>query len=140
MASIRKEISLEAPVDHVWNAIRDAGAVHTRLTPGFVTDCRMDEEARVVTFANGFVARELIVDVDDKARRLAYSARTANLLHHNASFQVLDEGNGRCRVVWTADILPHSAAIVVNAMMDEGVAVMRKTLESHSQPAWKNRG
>ena len=69
----------------------------------------MDGEARVITFANGLVARELIVDVDD-ARRLAYSARTERLVHRNASFQVFDEGNGRCRLVWIADVLPLSAA------------------------------
>jgi carbon monoxide dehydrogenase subunit G len=135
MASIRKEFFIGAPADDVWDAIRDVGAVHTRLAPGFVTECRMEGEARVITFANGLVARELIVDVDDNARRLAYSARTERLVHHNASAQVFDEGNARCRVVWIADVLPLNAAILVSAMMDEGVAAMRKTLESHSQPA-----
>jgi carbon monoxide dehydrogenase subunit G len=135
MASIRKETTVHAPAAEVWDALRDVGQVHRRLAPGFVTDCRMDGEARVITFANGLVARELIVDVDDNGRRLAYSARTERLVHHNASFQVFDEGNGRCRLVWIADVLPLSAAILVSAMMDEGVAAMRKTLESHSQPA-----
>jgi carbon monoxide dehydrogenase subunit G len=135
MASIRKETAVDAPAAEVWDALRDVGQVHRRLAPGFVTDCRMDGEARVITFANGLVTRELIVDVDDNARRLAYSARTERLVHHNASFQVFEEGNGRCRVVWIADVLPLGAAILVSAMMDEGVAVMRKTLESHSQPA-----
>jgi hypothetical protein len=95
----------------------------------------MEGEARVITFANGLVPRELIVDVDDDARRLAYSARTERLVHHNAAVQVFENGRGRCRVVWIADVLPLSAAILVSAMMDEGMAVMRKTLQSHSQPA-----
>jgi len=37
MASIRKEISTKAPPAEVWAAIRDVGALHTRLVPGFVT-------------------------------------------------------------------------------------------------------
>ena len=135
MASIRKEISVNAPAAEVWAALRDVGEVHRRVAPGFVKDCRMEGEARVVTFANGFVAREVIVDVDDKARRLAYSARSERLQHHHASVQVFDDGPGRCRLVWVADVLPHAAASVVGAMMEEGAAVMSKTLAAHSKAA-----
>lgn len=134
MASIRKEFSLPVPPDAAWAAIRDVGAVHTRLAQGFVTDCRMDGPDRIVTFANGLTARELIVDLDDAARRLAYSARSERLTHHSASFQVFADGDG-CRIVWLADVLPHEAAAPVGQMMDAGVAAMRETLDSHSRPA-----
>lgn len=135
MASIRKIFEVNAPRAAVWDVFRDVGAVHQRLAPGFVTDCRLDGADRIVTFANGFVAREVIVHLDDAAMRLVYSARSERLQHHNASFQVFDEGNGRCRVVWIADVLPHAAARTVDAMMEHGTAVMRKTLESHSRAA-----
>lgn len=134
MASIRKEVKLSTPPEAAWDALRDVGAVHTRVAPGFVTDCRMDGPDRIVTFANGLTARELIVDVDDAARRLAYSARSERLKHHGASFQVFADGDG-CRIVWIADVLPHEAAAAVGQMMDAGIAAMRKTLESHSRPA-----
>ena len=42
MASIRREISIAATAERVWDALRDVGALHTRLVPGFVTDCRLD--------------------------------------------------------------------------------------------------
>ena len=58
MASIHKEIEIDASPDQVWAAVRDFGAV-TRLAPGFVLDAHLDGEARIVTFANGTVAREL---------------------------------------------------------------------------------
>ena len=96
MASIRREFSVAAPAAAVWEALCDLGAVHTRLARGFVTDCRLDGAERVVTFANGFVARERIVDVDDAARRLAYSARSERLVHHHASLQVFDEAPAGC--------------------------------------------
>ena len=70
MASIREEILLDARAEDVWDAVRDVGALHTRLVPGFVTDTRLEKGARIVTFANGMVVRELIVDLDDTARRL----------------------------------------------------------------------
>lgn len=135
MASIRREFALDIPAVQAWDAFRDVFAVHTRLAPGFVVDCRRDGEARVVTFANGLVTREVIVDVDDAARRLAYSARSERLAHHNASFQVHEEGPARCTVVWIADVLPHGAAGPVGAMMDAGVAAMSKALGPHSRPA-----
>lgn len=134
MASVCRELKLSIPPEAAWDALRDVGAVHTRVAPGFVTDCRMDGPDRIVTFANGLSARELIVDVDDAARRLAYSARSERLKHHNASFQAFAEGAG-CRIVWIADVLPHEAAAAVGQMMDAGVAAMRRTLESHSRPA-----
>lgn len=135
MASIRKEFTVAAPAAAVWDALRDVGAVHTRLARGFVTDCGLEGAERIVTFANGFVARELIVDVDDAARRLAYSASSERLRHHHATFQVSETGRASCSVVWVADVLPAEAAKVVAAMMEEGAACMRKTLESHARAA-----
>ena len=73
MPSIRKEIAVEASADHVWSAIRELGSVHTRLARGFVLDTRLDGDSRLVTFANGITVRERIIDLDDAARRFAYS-------------------------------------------------------------------
>src|SRR5262249_16797874 len=108
MASIHEETLIECPADRVWDAVRDVGAGPTRLAPGFVVDTTMEGDARVVTFGNGLVARELIVDVDDAARRVVWAVvGSARLTHHNASLQVLDAGGRRSRVVWIADLLPH---------------------------------
>src|SRR5213594_3156002 len=101
MASIRKEIPLESSAENVWAAVRDVGALHHRLVPGFVVDTRLEEGARIVTFGNGMVVRELIVDLDDESRRLAWSARGGRLTHHNASLQVFADEARRCRLVWT---------------------------------------
>jgi len=67
MASIRKEILMNAPSETDWDALRDVGALHTRLVPGFVTDTRLEPGARIVTFGNGQVIRELLVDLDETA-------------------------------------------------------------------------
>ena len=130
MASIRKEIVIEASPKQVWDAVRDVGAVHERLAPGFVVDTRLEAGARVVTFANGLVARELIVDVDDEARRLAWAVvGSPRLTHHNASMQVFDDGDRGSRVVWIADLLPNEIAGTIAAMIEEGLGAMKKTLE-----------
>jgi len=130
MASIRKEIVIEASPERVWDAVRDVGAVHERLAPGFVVDTRLEVGARVVTFANGLVARELIVDVDDEARRLAWAVvGSPRLTHHNASMQIFDDGDRGSRVVWIADLLPNEIAGTIAAMIEEGLGAMKKTLE-----------
>jgi carbon monoxide dehydrogenase subunit G len=129
VASIRTEISIDAHPDVVWDAVRDVGALHQRLVPGFVVDTRLEDGARIVTFASGLVVRELIVDLDDRTRRLAWAARGGRLAHHNASAQVLADGDGRTRLVWIADLLPDEVAGDVRAMMEHGAAVMKKTLE-----------
>ena len=135
MATIRKEVLIDVPPDEVWAAVRDIGAVHTRLAVGFVTDCRLDGDARIVTFANGLVAREPIVDIDDAERRLVWSNVGGRLSHYNASAQVFDAGEGRSRFVWIADLLPNEMAPAVEAMIAQGIAAIKRTLEAD----WKER-
>jgi carbon monoxide dehydrogenase subunit G len=89
----------------------------------------LEEGARVVTFGNGLVARELIVDVDDRNRRLVWSVVGGRMTHHNASAQVFPDGDGRSRFVWIADLLPHEVAPAIAAMMDQGLAVIKRTLK-----------
>ena len=130
MASIRKEIVIDARPEAVWDAIRDVGALHERLVPGFVVDTRLEDGARIVTFGNGVVARELIVDLDDAARRLVWAVvGSPRLSHHNASVQVFAEGDRRSRVVWIADVLPNEIAGYMAGLLDQGLEVMKKTLE-----------
>ena len=130
MASIRKEISTGASVDAVWPALRDIGALHTRLVPGFVVDTRLEPGARIVTFGNGMVVREVIVDIDDQAKRVVWSATGESLTHHNASAQVFAGEYGETRVVWIADLLPNEAASLIDAMMEQGMRAMKNTLDA----------
>lgn len=130
MATIQTEIEIARDRSFVWDAIRDVGAIHRRLVPGFVVDCKLEGESRLVTFANGMVVREVIVSVDDETCRHAWSARGGTFTHHNASIQVFTEGVAKCRVVWIADLLPNEVADTVEKMMLQGLDVMKRTLES----------
>jgi len=130
MASIRREILIETRPEAVWDAVRDVGAVHERLAPGFVVDTRLEDGARIVTFASGLVARELIVDVDDAARKLVWAVvGSPRLTHHNASMQVFADGERRSRVVWIADLLPNEIAGYIAGLIEQGLGTMKKTLE-----------
>jgi len=128
MASIRKEITIDARPEDVWDALRDVGALHTRLVPGFVVDTKIEDGARIVTFGNGMLARELIVDLDDDARRLIWSVVGGRFTHHTASARVFPEGDHRSRFVWIADLLPNALAGDIAGLMEQGLALMKRTL------------
>lgn len=130
MASIRKEILIDADPEAVWAAVRDVGAVHKRLARGFVADTRLDGDSRVVTFANGFVVRELIVDIDDATRRLAYASVNGRAKHHHATLQVFGEGERRARLVWVTDVFPNEVAETIRAMVEAGSEAIKRTLET----------
>jgi hypothetical protein len=132
MATICKEATISRNAGFVWDAIRDVGAIHRRLVPGFVVDCRLEGDSRYITFANGMTMREVIVSVDDQTRRHAWSARGEPLTHHNASIQVFADGDEKCRVVWIADLMPDEVADTVGEMISQGLAAMKRTLEKGS--------
>ncbi len=130
MATIRKVIEIAAPATHVWDAVRDVGAVHRRLCPGVLVDARLDGDTRVVRFANGMEVREQIVAVDDGLRRFAYAAVGGHTRHHNASIEVQEDGPLECRLVWTTDLLPDEVAATIAGLVELGSAAMKRTLEA----------
>src|ERR1700749_946470 len=126
MASIVKEFPLNAGADRVWDALKDFGALHTLLVPGFVTDTKLDGDIRTVTFANGAVAKEYLVGTDDTSRRLVYGiAANDRIRHYSASAQVRGDGVG-ARFTWIVDVLPNELAPYISTQMDAGVAAMKK--------------
>ncbi len=131
MPSIHHEIEINCPVDRVWDAVRDIGSLHTRLVPGFVVDCTLEAnaEARIVTFATGTVLREVIVDSNDERRRLVWAIKADNVDHHNGVMQIVDLGEGNCRAIWTADVLPAAIAQVFTGLMAQGLSIMKSHLE-----------
>lgn len=137
MATVHRETTIARSKGFVWDAIRDVGAIHRRLVPGFVVDCKLDGDSRIVTFANGMSVREIIVAVDDQTCRHAWSARGKPFTHHNASIQVFSEGDEKSQVVWIADVMPNEVADTVGEMMSQALVVMKQTLETDPMVANK---
>ncbi len=132
MASITKEVLTDASPNAVWDAIRDIGALHTRLVPGFVVDTRLVPGGRVVTFANGMLAEEPIISSSDSLRRLVWTARSPGsaLTHYNGAVQVYARAAGGSRVEWTADFLPDAAQGALEPMLAAGASAMTKALQA----------
>ena len=130
MATNRRELPLDIPVDKAWDAVRDFGQVHIKVAPGFLTDVKMDGGDRIVTFFNGLVARERLVTLDDAGKRLVYTIVEGRASHYAAAVQVFPDGTGKCRLVWTIDLLPDELGPAVAGMMDHAFPFMKKTLEA----------
>ncbi|WP_298260343.1 SRPBCC family protein [Bradyrhizobium sp.] len=129
MASIHKDFMIDAQPDVVWDAVRDFGAVHQRLNPGFVVDCRLEGTVRILTFHTGVVAREELVDCDDTRRRLAYAIIGGERVrHYNGSVQVFVDGESRSRMTWIVDVLPNEIAPYIAGQMDIAISAMQKNL------------
>jgi Polyketide cyclase / dehydrase and lipid transport len=129
MATIRSELKTRASASDVWSAIRDIGALHTRLVPGFVIDTKLEPGARIVTFVNGTVLREPIVTLDDEARRLVWTAEGGRARHYNAALQVSELAGGLTSVVWTADFVPDDIAGYMSQAIEAGMAAMQRSLD-----------
>lgn len=130
MATIYHEFVVNASPQFVWEAIKDVGAVHSRLAQGFVTATELHDGERTVTFANGFTVRERIITVSDELRRLAYAAVGGRASHHNAYFQVIPAADGQTRVLWVTDLLPEEVREPIEQMVELGSAAIRRTLEN----------
>jgi hypothetical protein len=140
MASVRKEILIDASPEYVWAAIRDFGAVQ-RIVPGFLTDCVMEGDTRIVTFYNGRVARERLVDIDDDLRRLVYAEPEGLFITRNASLEVFVNRETGSRVLWIIDLLPNEFAEMMGVNMDKAAIILKETLErgATSKPFASNK-
>ncbi len=130
MGSITKYIDVAAPADAAWDAVRDFGALHERLVPGFVVGSTLegdDQNDRIITFVSGAVARERVVSLDDDNQRLVYAVIESALgfSHHQSSVEVAEaRSRNGSRIEWTTDFLPDALGGTLDAMMEQGVLAM----------------
>jgi carbon monoxide dehydrogenase subunit G len=129
MASIYHEKTVRVPADKAWAALRDVAHPH-RLFAGVLTDARIDGDVRTVTFANGMVAQERIIDVDDKRRRVAYTVLGDMFEHHSAAMEIVPDGPDRSRFIWTTDLLPDKHVQMVRPLVEQGAEALARNLEA----------
>jgi len=132
MGSVIKEIVIGAAAEIAWSAVRDVGNVHTRLVPGFVTATTLEDGVRTVTFANGIVIGEAIVTIDEERRRIAYASIGGQAKHHNASIEIVPEGEAACRLIWTTDILPDALTSYILGNVEAALPIMKRTIEAQA--------
>ena len=133
MASIHRDITVDASPELLWSAVRDVGAPHERLAPGVVVDGYRDGDHRVVTLPAR--VREPIVDIDDDRRRLAYAVVESALgvTHHHVRCRWSPNGElpatsyGGYR-----DVVPDHPAVPIAELMDQCAAAVQRTLAAQA--------
>jgi hypothetical protein len=130
MASITEQTMVEVSADQAWAALRDVARPHILFAP-VLKDGSIEGDVRTVTFANGMVLRERVLDVDDARRRIAYAVlKGPGIEYHHASMQILSDGNGRCRFVWITDVHPSGVIANIAPLVKQGVLALKANLES----------
>ena len=130
MASIRHEVPVAVSADVAWRAVREVGQAHTLFAPVLV-DGQLEGNLRTVTFSNGLVAHERILDVDDAHRRVGYAVLDVpGVEYHHASMEIVPDGAGRCRFVWITDLWPDGPKAAIQPLVEQGSAALKANLEA----------
>ncbi len=129
MASIWWEEPVEAPAEATWAALRRADAAHHLFAPVLV-DAAMAGDIRTVTFANGLVARERIINIDEQRQRISYAVLGDLFDYHSASMQIVPVDAQRCRLVWISDFLPAEREETVRPLVKQGAQAFARNVES----------
>jgi hypothetical protein len=133
VATVRKERTIEVSPEEAWAVLSDWGAPHERLVPGFVVATELDGEDRLVTFFNGAVARERLIERSAEERRLVWSIVDGPYAHHNGAAQILANEDGTTRFVWIADLLPNEMAEITGELMERGIETVKQSLEASAE-------
>lgn len=127
MATIRKEIMIEAPAPYVWAALREAGTAEHCL--GFAVDARLEGHAWEAMFSGAAAVRAILTAFDENLRRLACAVGRARSMQHKASFHVSSDGAARSLLVWTTDVGPDDAVPAIGDAIEGSAAVLKRALE-----------
>jgi hypothetical protein len=81
--------------------------------------------------------RERIVDIDDEAQRIAYTAVEGGLPaeHHNSSMRVVADGKGGNRLISTTDFLPDELAGTLRGVLERAAVTIEGTLNESARGA-----
>ncbi len=131
MASVIREIDIDAPPETVWSAVGDFAGGPLKTCPGLIVACLLEApDLRVMTFADGTVARERLIARDDAARRIVWGWVGEAVAHDNTSMQVFPVGTGGSRLVWIHDTLPDELTNWLAPAMDQVSLVLKRAMES----------
>ncbi len=129
MASIWWEQTVAAPADAAWAALRQLDRTHEIFSPVLV-DGSIAGDVRTVTFANGMVVHERIIDVDEQRRRLCYGVIGEMFHHHSASMQIIPVDEASCRFIWISDFLPNEQMDMMLSLIKQGALAFAENLAS----------
>lgn len=128
MATLRREEIVNVSAEKAWAMLRNVGMPQV-LFSGVLVDGVIERDIRTVTFANGMIVRERIIDIDETNRRVAYTVLDDLFEHHSACMEIFPAGEERCRFVWVSDFLPNERMELVKPLVEQGSRALVANLE-----------
>ena len=128
MATITRELLIDASPDAVWERMSDVGALNQLID--FVGDVTLDSDRRYCDLGGEGELDELIGSVDPDRKRFVYSIRKSpfGFEHHSASWQAFADDDGGTRLVWVTDFKPDAAAPALEHVIYQGAASIERAL------------
>lgn len=128
MATMRQSVFIERAADDVWNLLRDPASVTTWFPQ--MTDVNIDGTERRITLASGLTLIETIVSNRDDLRRFQYRLTgPLPIESHLGTIDVIADGDSRCVVVYSTDVIPHALAFVLDGAVSDALVNLKKLME-----------
>ena len=129
-ASVRRHVRIARPADEVWSRIGDPARI-TEWFPGIV-DAAVEGSTRTVTTGAGIPMPEEIVTNDPLQRRFQYRITSGLFKEHLSTLDVLDLDDGTSVVVYGADAVPATMALVIAGAAGNALEHLRDLMEGAS--------
>ena len=94
----------------------------------------MENDIRTVTFANGLVARERVITIDEQRRRIVYGVLGEVFEHHSASMAIVPVDGENCRFIWISDFSPDQRIETVQPLVEQGSRALARNIEDGTAP------
>lgn len=125
---MRQSVFIERAADEVWNLLRDPASVTTWFPQ--MTDVNIDGTERRITLASGLTLIETIVSNRDDLRRFQYRLTGPLPIEtHLGTIDVIADGDNRCVVVYSTDVIPHALAFVLDGAVSDALANLKNLIE-----------
>ncbi len=126
--TVRRQVRVHRPPADVWALVGDPARVHEWF-PG-ITSCTVDGTTRVIVTGAGLPIPEEIVTVDPLQRRFQYRITGPLFREHLSTLDVLDVGDGTCLVVYAADAVPATMALIIGGAAGNALHNVKRMMET----------
>ncbi|MEA3054668.1 MAG: hypothetical protein QOD30_100 [Actinomycetota bacterium] len=125
--SVRRHVRINRSAEAVWERIGDPARIQEWF-PGIVSS-EVHGTTRVITTGAGLPMPEEIVTHDAIQHRFQYRITAPLFREHLSTLDVLDLEDGTCVVVYSADAVPATMALVIAGAAGNALEHVRDLLE-----------
>jgi hypothetical protein len=125
--TVRHEVRIRRAAADVWPFIGDPARL-PEWFPG-ITGATVDGTSRTVITAGGMPMPEEIVTNDALQRRFQYRLAAPVVREHLSTIDVIDLEDGTCLVVYAADAVPDTMALIIAGAAGNALQHLRHLLE-----------